>query len=29
MLIGELVDTVLNVVTFAFLAAMVWLMMRP
>jgi hypothetical protein len=28
MLIGDLVDTILNLGTFAFIAAMVWLLLR-
>jgi hypothetical protein len=28
MLIGNLIDTILNVVTFAFLGAMIWLAVR-
>ena len=29
MLIGEAVDTLLNLSTFAFIGSMVWLLMRP
>jgi len=29
MLIGDLTDTLMNIVTFAFLGAMVWLLVRP
>lgn len=29
MLIGEAIDTMLNLSTFAFIGAMVWLLMRP
>lgn len=29
MLIGEALDTMLNLTTFAFVGAMVWLLLRP
>lgn len=29
MLVGDLTDTVMNLVTFAFIAAMVWILLRP
>ncbi len=29
MLVGDLVDTLLNLITFAFVAAMIWLLTRP
>ena len=29
MLIGEAIDTILNLITFAFIGAMVWLLLRP
>lgn len=29
MLIGETIDTVLNLSTFAFIGAMIWLLVRP
>jgi hypothetical protein len=29
MLIGDAADTLMNVTTFAFLGAMIWLYMRP
>jgi len=29
MLIGDLTDTLMNIVTFAFLGVMVWLLVRP
>ncbi len=29
MLIGEAVDTTSNLVTFAFIGAMIWLLVRP
>lgn len=29
MLIGDLLNTVLNLSTFAFIGAMIWLLMRP
>lgn len=29
MLIGEAIDTLLNLSTFAFIGAMIWLLIRP